>query len=140
MSSRSKQTVLVVDDNAAHRYATMRGLSKAGFRIIEAANGTQALESAEGADAVVLDLFLPDLDGREVCRRLRARPATANLPIVHVTSVYVTEHDREECRRAGGDDFMVSPVLPQELAVTLDALIARRAGKGGPAPAPDAPA
>ena len=72
---RRLATILVVDDNAASRYATVRYLKSGGFLTLEAATGQEALDLAEtGPDAVVLDINLPDMDGFEVCQALRARP------------------------------------------------------------------
>jgi CheY-like chemotaxis protein len=125
-AQRQNQTVLVVDDNAAGRYATARGLGAAGFKVLEASTGKEAIELAVRAHAMVLDVFLPDLDGRQVCRALRAQVATANLPIVHVSSVCVSELDADEGRRAGGDAYLVTPVPTITLARVIDSLIAAR--------------
>src|SRR5205809_4119195 len=72
--------VLVVDDDEAARYAKMRVITRAGFRAIEAATGTTALEQAreKAPDLILLDVKLPDISGLEVCRRLRADPHTAS--------------------------------------------------------------
>ena len=123
--ARSSHTVLVVDDNPAGRYATARGLASVGFRVLEAQSGRQALEMAEQATAMVLDVCLPDLDGREVCRMLRERSSTAALPIIHHSAIYVSEVDAAQGRQAGADAYMVSPVHSGVLADLLDSLIAR---------------
>ena len=127
MTDRSKSTILVVDDAEAGRYALSRALRAEGFAIVEAATGQEALDRAEEASAVVLDVHLPDILGLDVCRRLRERPSTARLPIVHVSAVYVTGHARAAGERAGADAYLLSPVNTRELAQTLDGLIARRA-------------
>jgi CheY-like chemotaxis protein len=126
-AQRQNQTILVVDDNHVGRYATARGLGAAGFKVLEAATGRQAMELAPRVNAMVLDVFLPDLDGHQVCRALRAQVATANLPIVHVSAVCVSELDADEGRRAGGDAYPVTPVPSVTLARVLDSLIAARA-------------
>jgi DNA-binding response OmpR family regulator len=126
---RQQHTILVVDDAQAHRYAIARGLRAEGFGTIEAATGAQALELAGQVAAVVLDVNLPDIDGMEVCRQLRGAPATATLPIVHVSAVYITGYHRARGEHAGADEYMVSPVDTKVLAGRLDTLIAaRRAG------------
>jgi CheY-like chemotaxis protein len=122
---RSRHTVLVVDDNPAGRYATARGLASVGFQVLEAQSGMQALEMARRATAMVLDVCLPDLDGREVCRMLRGQSSTAALPIVHHSAVYVSEADAAQARQAGADAYIVSPVYSGVLANLLDSLIAR---------------
>jgi CheY-like chemotaxis protein len=126
MIDRSKHSVLVVDDNASSRYATARSLRAAGFNIVEAAAGAEALELVEFVSAVVLDVHLPDLLGFEVCRLLRTRAATASLPVVHVSAVYVSPAEQATGIEAGADAYMVSPVDPLTLVATLDELIEQR--------------
>ncbi len=82
---RSAHTVLVVDDNPVTRYSTARVVRAAGFQTMEAESGAQALQMAgEGISAVVLDVHLPDIDGFAVCRALRTREDTAQLPVMHL--------------------------------------------------------
>ena len=86
----TNQKIMVVDDNPASLYSTSRILRSGGFEVIEAMTGTDALAAAEHEVAlIVLDINLPDIDGLEVCRRLRARSHTAFLPIVHLTATFV---------------------------------------------------
>jgi PAS domain S-box-containing protein len=124
---RSAHTVAVVDDNAATRYATARVLRAAGFQVTEAASGAEGLRLCEeGASAVVLDVHLPDIDGFEVCRQLRARPATSLMPIVHLSAEFVRSEDRVTGLNAGADAYLVHPVEPAVLVATLQALIRAR--------------
>lgn len=124
---RSAHTVLVVDDNPATRYSTARVIRAAGFRTAEAGSGAEALELAgTGVSAVVLDVHLPDFDGFEVCRRLRARPDTALLPVVHLSAEYVRNEDRVAGLDSGADGYLVHPVEPAVLVATLQALIRAR--------------
>lgn len=124
---RSLHTVLVVDDNPATRYATGRVVRAAGFRTAEAGSGAEALEQiAGGVSAVVLDVHLPDTDGFELCRQIRANPTTATLPVVHLSAEYVRNEDRVTGLNAGADGYMVHPVEPALLVATLQALIRAR--------------
>lgn len=123
---RSQHSVLVVDDNESSRYATSRSLRAAGFNTVEAAAGAEALELAEFVSAVVLDVHLPDLIGFEVCRLLRSKPTTAQMPIVYVSAMYVSETDQQQGMETGGNAYMVSPIDPQALLSTLDQLIGER--------------
>lgn len=125
---RTHYSVLVVDDNPANRYATVRSLRAGGFNIMEATAGAEALELVDYVSAVVLDVHLPDLLGFEVCRLLRARKGTATLPVVYVSAQYVTQSDQEHGMATGADAYMVAPVDPQALLATLDHLIAERGG------------
>src|SRR4029079_16571902 len=74
----------------------------------------------------VLDINLPDIDGLEVCRRLRARSTTAYLPIVHLTATFVAHDDMAQGLSAGGDSYLTHPVEPQVLIATVRALLFAR--------------
>ena len=89
---RSEHEFLIIDDNPASRYATVRQLRSAGFRTREAANGTEGLAAADDSiSAIVLGIHLPDIDGFDLCAMLRSRPATSRLPVLHLTAAYVTD-------------------------------------------------
>ena len=123
MSPRTGLSVLVVDDHDAGRYALARSLRAAGYAVQEASTGAAALELAGTASAVLLDVHLPDLQGPEVCRLLRARPDTATMPIVHVSAQATDAQAQKRGREAGADAYLVTPVDPQELAAVLDRLL-----------------
>ena len=124
--SRSQYSVLVVDDHDGHRYAVARGLQNQGYRTVEAASGAEGLELAPFVSAVVLDVHLPDVHGYEVCRMLRSRDDTRELPIIHVSAVATGEADRLQGEGAGADSYMVAPLDPKQLAETLEELLERR--------------
>jgi CheY-like chemotaxis protein len=120
---RSQHTILVVDDSEAAKYAVARGLRAAGYRTLEGSAGAECLELAPKADAVVLDVHLPDINGLEVCRLLRANDATASLPVVHVTAIYQDEEHEAQSLAAGANAYLGAPVAPTELAALLDTLV-----------------
>lgn len=122
-SARSHHTILVVEDDAATRYAAVRLLQAAGFRTLETASGYEALVLADKASAVLLDVNLPDVHGIEVCSLLRARVITARLPVVLTSAVYVDELHREAGLSCGADAYLVPPLDPVFVASTLDRLI-----------------
>lgn len=126
MIDRTQHSILVVDDTASSRYSTSRSLRAGGFNVVEAAAGAEALELVDFVSAVVLDVHLPDLLGFEVCRLLRGRPATAELPVVYVSALYISEQDQQEGMGTGGNAYMVAPVDPEALLATLDQLIGDR--------------
>ncbi|HEY0886027.1 MAG TPA: response regulator [Ramlibacter sp.] len=129
---RGAHTLLVVDDNPATRYSTARVLRAAGFRTAEAATGGEALELARsGVSAVVLDVDLPDINGFDVCRKLRSRPQTALLPVVHLSAIYAKSEDRVAGFNAGADAYLIHPVEPAVLVATLQALIRARMAEDG---------
>src|ERR1700722_6186596 len=122
-----RQTILVVDDNAASLYATSRILRAADFTVIEAVNGTDALALATPeVDLIVLDINLPDIDGLEVCRQLRARSDAAYLPIVHLSATFVTSVDKAQGLSAGADSYLTHPADPAVLVATVRALLFAR--------------
>jgi CheY-like chemotaxis protein len=124
-ANREFLSVLVVDDHPPSRYGTARTLRAAGYKTMEAANGSEALEFAEFVAAIVLDIHLPDLLGFEVCRLLRQDPRTSSLPIIHITAKYLSEEDRWESRKVGADAYFTSPADPEALVKTIDELISR---------------
>lgn len=118
-------TVLHIDDNEAGRYAVARSLRRAGFRVLEAGTGTEGLHLAEEQpDLVLLDIHLPDMDGFEVCRRLKANPTTSAIPVLHLTNT-APPGLQADGNAAGAEGFLVQPLEPEELTATINALIAR---------------
>jgi PAS domain S-box-containing protein len=117
-------TILCADDTEAQRYAVAHVLRRAGYRVIEASTGRQALEMAEiGPDLVVLDVNLPDISGIEVCRRIKASEATARTPVLQVSATLVSTEARVAGLEGGADAYLVQPIEPDELTATVRALL-----------------
>jgi class 3 adenylate cyclase/CheY-like chemotaxis protein len=116
-------TILVVDDEPRNVRLFDAVLSSAGFRVTSAAAGSDALESTKGElpDLILLDIHLPGMTGYEVCRRLRADPATQFLPVVMVTSS--DSEVRLDAIDAGADDFITKPFNHQELLARVRSLV-----------------
>jgi two-component system, OmpR family, response regulator RegX3 len=112
--------VLVVEDEDAIAEPLLEGLSREGFEVDRAATGQAALDARE-ADLVLLDLRLPDLDGLEVCRRLRER---SRVPII-VVSARGEEVDRVVGLELGADDYVVKPYGLRELLARIHAVMRR---------------
>ncbi|HKD37891.1 MAG TPA: response regulator [Pirellulales bacterium] len=121
--------ILVVDDNPAGRYSTSHVLRGVGWQVLEAETGNEALAKvAEGVDLVALDVNLPDIDGFEVCRRIRENPKTARLPVIHLSATFVKDVDRVHGLESGADGYLVHPIEPPVLIATVRAFLrARRA-------------
>jgi len=120
--------ILAVDDDRAALYATGRVLRSAGYEVLEASTGGAALAAAAGADLIVLDVNLPDIDGFEVCRRLRARPETAQIPVLHLSATFTNSADFNLGFEAGADSYLTRPVeAPVLLATVRTLLFARHA-------------
>lgn len=124
------ERLLVVEDDPAIAGPLVRGLERAGFTVTHAPDGTAAL-AAGPVDLVLLDLGLPDLDGTEVCRRLRAR---GDVPII-IVSARDDEVDRVVGLELGADDYVVKPFGLRELVARIRAVLRRR----GPSTSPGAP-
>jgi PAS domain S-box-containing protein len=119
--------ILVVDDNPATLYATSRVLRSVGWDVVEAETGGEALiQAAAGVDLVVLDVNLPDFDGFEVCRRLRALPATSRLPVIHLSATFVNDVHKVQGLDAGADGYLTHPVEPPVLVATVNAFLRTR--------------
>ncbi len=108
---QAEEVILVVDDNALHRKAARGVLEVDGFKVEEAADGKEGLAAVERCrpDLVLLDVMMPELDGFEVCTRLRRNPDFENLPILMVTAL----HDAESITRAfdvGATNFVTKPI------------------------------
>jgi two-component system, OmpR family, response regulator MprA len=121
--------VLIVDDEDMVRVSLRRVLESEGFEVSEASNGEAALGCVAEVrpDLIVLDILMPGMDGIEVCRRLRADPFTAKLPILFLTA----KGRREDVARgldAGGDDYLIKPLDVVELPARVRAMLRRAPG------------
>jgi len=121
-----KPTVLVAEDEGALITLLRYNLEREGYRVLEALNGEEALLIANEhqPDLVLLDWMLPHLSGIEVCRRLRARQETRNVPIIMLTA-RGEETDRIRGLNTGADDYIVKPFSMSELLARLRAVMRR---------------
>lgn len=117
--------LLIVDDNAATRYAMRRVLERHGYRVLEAGTGGEGLAhiAQSPVGVVILDVNLPDMSGFDVARQLRADPQTAVLPIVHVSAASVETRDIISGLDAGADSYLIHPIDPDVLLATLRTLL-----------------
>lgn len=118
--------VLVADDDADIRDLVAFKLEQAGFEVISVEDGQTALEQAQSRNPTlaVLDVSMPGLSGIDVCRMLRADPATAGMLIIMLTA-RVQEQDVEGGFNAGADDYVTKPFSPRELVSRIQALLSR---------------
>jgi two-component system response regulator ResD len=124
--------ILVVDDDRALAEVVVGYLVRAGHDAVSVDNGRAALEhvAALAPDLIVLDLMLPEVDGLEVCKRVRAEHP--NLPIVMLTALGEAE-DRIAGLELGADDYVTKPFSPRELVLRVDSVLRRARGTDGPA-------
>jgi PAS domain S-box-containing protein len=124
MSEPLPPSILFVDDDEASRRALSQVLLSAGFHPLEAATGSEALRlAAEKPDLIVLDVSLPDIDGFEVCRRIKAHPPTSAIPVLHMSGVFVSTRDRAQALEGGADGYLTKPVEAREFVATVRALL-----------------
>jgi DNA-binding response OmpR family regulator len=122
-----KDQILVVDDNEDIRFFVKSALTPEGFEVIEAADGTQALEifRKQEPSVIILDLSIGQPDGFEVCREIRK---VSTVPIIMLTS-HVEEMDEAMCLAAGADDYITKPVSARILALRTTTQIRHRASQ-----------
>jgi PAS domain S-box-containing protein len=129
MSNRNDARILLVDDDLVKRYTIAKTLIRAGFEIQEAGSGGEALRLvASLPDLVILDVKLPDIDGFEVCRRIKSIPATSAIPVLHISTTFIDMEDKVHGLDSGADGYLTNVAEPMELIATVRALLrARRA-------------
>jgi PAS domain S-box-containing protein len=127
----AKPKILNVDDDEASRYAVTRILERAGFEVGEAANGEDALVFIQSylPDLVLLDINMPGMNGFDVCRRLKAKPETAAIPVMHITASYSKSSDLAEGLEAGAEAYLIEPVEPEVLVATIRAVLRARSAE-----------
>ncbi len=134
-------TILIIDDNTTNLGVAVDFLEREGFGIMVAKNGKNGVEKAQlgQPDIILLDVMMPGIDGFETCRRLKAKEATEDIPVIFITSLndeedkikgfeagavdYVTkpiqQGDREKCLAAGANDYLAKPIDPDRLLSML---------------------
>jgi CheY-like chemotaxis protein len=115
--------ILYVEDNDDNVYMLKNRLTRAGFTIVVATDGARgiAMATTEKPDLILMDLTLPDIDGKEATRQLKADPATKHIPVIALTANAMSG-DREKAIAAGCDDFDTKPVEMPRLLEKIAAL------------------
>jgi DNA-binding response OmpR family regulator len=127
---RTDTTVLVVDDVAASRYAMGAMLRRAGHQVVSVATGNAALVELDVRrrkgilpDVALIDVDLPDMSGFELCRRIKARPHMAGLPVVHFSATVGSMEDRCRSLEVGGEAYVTVPAEPEEIDAVIRAAV-----------------
>ena len=128
---KSDKIVLIEDDPDVLDLVRYN-LSKAGFSVTVARDGLEGLKAARiaGPDLIVLDLMIPEMRGEDVCRELKADPATARIPVIMLTAKAQAD-DRIAGLELGADDYVTKPFSPRELILRIEGLL-RRVRSSGP--------
>lgn len=113
--------VLIIEDNDDNREILKHQLEYLGYGVVEAASGLEGLKQVEQEkpDVVIMDVLMPEVDGREVARRLRAGPKTKDLPLLAATVLFQPD-DIQSCLAAGCDDVLIKPFTLRQLKEKLD--------------------
>jgi len=119
--------VLVVENDPESRRIVTKVLALEGYETLEATNGRSAIALAQEAhpDLIIMDLAMPELDGWEASRRLKADPKSADIPIIALTAFAMRE-DEERARRAGCDGYLAKPCRPQTIRTTVRTFLTPR--------------
>ena len=123
----SRPTILTVDDQELNLAILEDYLKPLGYRVVKARNGTEALAQikSEKPDIVLLDIIMPDIDGYEVCRRVKENPDSRDIPVVMVTSLEETE-DLVKALEYGADEFLTKPVNEIEIRARVKSLLKKK--------------
>jgi PAS domain S-box-containing protein len=124
----SSTLILNVDDNDGARYAKTRILQGAGFQVVEATNGTDALAIVKRGEValVLLDVKLPDINGIEVCRRIKASPDSAMVLVLQTSAALTGRADKIRGLEGGADNYLAAPIEADELVANVNALLRMR--------------
>jgi CheY-like chemotaxis protein len=124
--------ILLVEDNEMNRDMLSRRLERKGYEVELAVDGRQGVDKAKTLeyDLVLMDMSLPEIDGWEATRELRADPATKELPIIALTA-HAMSGDRERALDAGCDDYDTKPIELSRLLGKMEALLGRSPGAEG---------
>lgn len=122
----ARPRILIVDD-APQNLRQLSGILRGDFRVSVAVGGREALElvATQPPDLILLDVSMPGMDGFEVCRRLKAAPATREIPVIFVSGM-VEEAGLAQGCEAGGADFIVKPIDPETLRSKIAACLENR--------------
>ena len=128
MNDSGDTVILNVDDNDAARYVKTRVLRLAGFDVVEAANGADAVEllRSRAPELVLLDVRLPDMDGRELAAAIKADPTLSRIVVLQTSASHVDMKHRVAALDAGADGYLVEPIEPEELVANVRALLRMR--------------
>lgn len=124
------EKILIVDDDVDSLKLIGLMLQRSGYEVTAASTGLQALAKAEAErpNLIILDVMMPDMNGLEVCRRLRANASTQDIPIIMFTAKTLID-DKVKGFEAGADDYLTKPTHPQELATRVRAMLARASAR-----------
>jgi two-component system alkaline phosphatase synthesis response regulator PhoP len=122
-----EKKILIIEDDPATSRLVDYSLNHHGYQVITSSNGMEGLRKArtESPDLIILDVMLPGMDGFEICHRLKADPATAQIPIL-MFSAKAQEIDKDTGIKVGADDYLTKPSAPSEIVSRVAKLLAKK--------------
>lgn len=125
MTNDVRPLILHIEDDEANRYAVKRILEKSGFDVHDAHSGEEGLKEASSImpDLIILDIKLPDIDGFEVCRRIKADPALQAIPVLQTSASFVNSEHKVTGLESGADGYLAQPIEASVLVATVRSLL-----------------
>ena len=125
MKNNDTARILIVDDQIHALHGVSRIMRGAGYETFEASNGTDCLNLAaeHKPDLILLDVVLPDIDGREVCRRIKSYPETSDIFVILLSSVHIESDSQAEGLEHGADGYIARPIPNRELLARVKAIL-----------------
>jgi PAS domain S-box-containing protein len=125
MKNKDTARILIVDDQIHALQGVSRIMKGAGYQVLEASNGVDCLKLAleHKPDLILLDVVLPDIDGREVCRRIKSNPETKDIYLVLLSSIQVQSDSQAEGLEQGADGYIARPIPNRELLARVNSLL-----------------
>ncbi|MBA3685491.1 MAG: response regulator [Planctomycetes bacterium] len=121
---RQPARILIIDDTPANRYVLGAILRQGGYEVVEASNATEGLTLLDpGFDLAICDVDLPDINGLELCRRIKADPRLRSLMVLSISAHFVTREDRATGFESGADGYLIHPIDQRELLAQVRALL-----------------
>jgi two-component system, sensor histidine kinase len=123
--NESKPLILHIEDDEANRYAVKRILEKSGFEVVDAHTGEEGIKEASRIlpDLIILDIKLPDVDGFEVCRKIKAEALTNAIPVLQTSASFVNSEHKVEGLESGADGYLAQPIEAAVLVATVRSLL-----------------
>src|SRR6185369_8636997 len=127
-----RMKILIVEDDANSRTYLERALNSQGYSVESAANGVAGLEQANRSrpDLIISDILMPDMDGFELCRRVKTDEQLLGIPFVFYTATYVEPKDEKLAMALGASRFLIKPMEPEDFFRTIKAVIDEHQARG----------
>lgn len=123
-----KGKILIVEDNQDHLDILATNLGLEGYSVIMAINGKEALELVykENPELIIVDIWMPELDGFEFCQKIKSSPGVSSIPVIILTGAKTRPEDVMEGLAYGADAYLLKPFELEELVETIEGLLAKR--------------